>query len=41
MAETEEEEKDAKHNFNNYIMDTLFQSHVTINIQKKDLKVTN
>ena len=31
MAETEEKEKDSKHSFNNFTMDTLYQSPVTTN----------
>ena len=37
----EEEEKCAKLNVNNVTTDTLFQSPVTINAQKKDANVTN
>ena len=36
----EDGEKYAKHNVNNVTMDTLFQSPVTINAQKKDANVT-
>ena len=36
----EEEEKYAKRNVNNVTTDTLFQSHVTINAQKKYANVT-
>ena len=41
MAETEENEKYAKQNINNVTMDTLFQSPVTSNTQRKDGNVTN
>ena len=41
MAETEEEKKDAERNVNNVTMDTLFQSPVTINTQRKDANLTN
>ena len=41
MAETEEEECDAKRNANNVTMDNFLQSPVTINTQKKDANVTN
>ena len=41
VAGTEEEEKDAKNNVKNITMDTLFQSPVTINPQKKYANVTN
>ena len=37
----EEEERDAKCNTNSVTMDTLFQSHVTINTQRKDENMTN
>ena len=36
----EDEEKDAKRNVNNVTTDTLFQSPVTVNAQKKDANVT-
>ena len=36
----EGEEKDAKRKVNNVTTDTLFQSPVTINAQKKDAHVT-
>ena len=38
---TEEEEKYAERKVNNATMDTLFQSPVTINTQRKDTNVTN
>ena len=42
MAETEEEERDAKSNANNVTMYTLFnQSPVKINTQSKNVNVTN
>ena len=42
MAETEEEERDAKRNVNNVDMNTLFNQYpVTINTQRKDANVTN
>ena len=41
MAETEEEERDAKRNANNVTMDTLLHSPVTINTQRKDTNVKN
>ena len=41
IAETEEEEKDAERNIKNVSMDTLFQSPVTINTQRKNENVTN
>ena len=36
----EDEEKDAKRNVNNVTKDTLFQSPVTVNAQKKDVNMT-
>ena len=41
MAGTEEKEKHYKLNVNNVTMDTLFQSPITINAQKKYANVTN
>ena len=41
MAGTEEEEKDAECNVDNVTMDTLFQSPISINAQKKDANMTN
>ena len=36
----EQEEKDAKINFNNVTTDTSFQSPITINAKKKDTNVS-
>ena len=41
MEEAEEGENDSKLNVNNINMDTLYQSPVTINTQRKDKNVTN
>ena len=41
IAETEEEEKDAKCNVNNITMDTFVSSPVTINAHRKDANVSN
>ena len=42
MAETEEEERDAKFNANNVTMDTFFNQYpLTINTQRKDANVKN
>ena len=41
MAETEEEERNSKHNSNNATMDTYCQSPVTTNTQRNNANVTN
>ena len=41
MAETEEEERDAKHNTNNVTMDTFIQSPITTNTQRNIPNVPN
>ena len=41
MAETEEEERNAKHNANNVDMDTLCQSPFKTNTKRKITNVTN
>ena len=41
MAETEEEERNAKLNANNVTMDTFCQSPVMTNTQRRNTKVTN
>ena len=41
MAETEEEELNAKHNANNVTMDTFCQSPATINTQSNNSNVAN
>ena len=41
MAETEEKERDVKHNSNNVTMDTFIQSPVTTNTPRKKTDVPN